>query len=101
MYRCLSARHAFAVHLRCSHSLRSLTICAFCLCRDDDEDTPDRSHKPVPEWAKPTAVLQALKAQRHIDPDSIFGKARRDTCDLTDMFTGRRPWLMRPRSSRL
>jgi hypothetical protein len=57
-------------------------------CRDDDEDTPDRSHKPVPEWAKPTAVLQALKAQRHIDPDNIFGKAHGDTCDLQDMFKG-------------
>jgi hypothetical protein len=60
-----------------------------CSPRDDDEDTPDRSHKPVPEWAKPAAVLQALKAQRHIDPDSIFGKERPNTCDLTDMFKGR------------
>lgn len=57
--------------------------------RDDDEDTPDRSHKPVPEWAKPAAVLQALKAQRHIDPESVFGKERPNTCDLTDMFKGR------------
>jgi hypothetical protein len=43
----------------------------------------------VPEWAKPAAVLQALKAQQHIDPDRIFAKSsKQDTCDLTDMFKG-------------
>jgi hypothetical protein len=56
-------------------------------CRDDDELTPDRSHKPIPGWARPQAVLDAIKAQRHKDPDAIFG-ATRNTCDLTDMFKG-------------
>jgi len=79
-----------------------LSAAAFCsedvvapahICRprrDDDTETPDRSHKPVPDWAKPAAVLQALKAQRHVDPDTIFGAARRDTCDLAEMFKGER-----------
>lgn len=62
--------------------------CIVTVPRDDDEDTPDRSHKPVPEWAKPTAVLQALKAQRHVDPDGIFGNTREETCDLAEMFKG-------------
>eukprot|EP00878_Enallax_costatus_P042706 GHUV01050153.1.p1 GENE.GHUV01050153.1~~GHUV01050153.1.p1 ORF type:complete len:104 (+),score=9.50 GHUV01050153.1:163-474(+) len=56
--------------------------------RDDDVDTPDRSHKPVPEWARSHKLYEALKSQQHTDPDSIFG-ARQTTCDLADMFAGR------------
>jgi hypothetical protein len=60
-----------------------------CPCRDDDAETPDRSHKPIPEWARSQVLYEALKAQQATDPDSIFG-ARQTTCDLGDMFAGGR-----------
>ncbi|WIA43260.1 hypothetical protein OEZ86_009763 [Tetradesmus obliquus] len=53
--------------------------------RDDDAETPDRSHKPIPEWARTQVLFEALKQQQATDPDSIFG-ARQTTCDLGDMF---------------
>eukprot|EP00775_Hariotina_reticulata_P010316 gene10316-10474_t len=53
--------------------------------RDDDEDTPDRSHKPIPDWARSQALFEAVKAQQHKDPDTIFGQ-RQTTCDLGELF---------------
>lgn len=72
----------------CSPSVRS-NPAIFCdpACRDDDAETPDRSHKPIPEWARSQVLFEALKQQQATDPDSIFG-ARQTTCDLGDMFAG-------------
>jgi hypothetical protein len=66
-------------------------------CRDDDAETPDRSHKPIPEWARSQVLYEALRAQQATDPDSIFG-ARQTTCDLGDMFAG--GWLRVLRNGR-
>lgn len=66
--------------------IRATRMAVYCH-RDDDVETPDRSHKPIPDWARSHKLYEALKAQQHTDPDTIFG-ARQTTCDLADMFAG-------------
>lgn len=54
---------------------------------DDDEATPDRSGKPIPDWARSHNLGECLRRQQHVDPDKIFG-ARGATCPLDDVFKG-------------
>lgn len=68
------------------------TTCRAAGCRDDDVETPDRSHKPIPDWARSHKLFEALQAQQHTDPDTIFG-ARQNTCDLANMFAGKWQWM--------
>jgi hypothetical protein len=43
--------------------------------------------KPIPSWAKPPALLEALRAQQAVDPDKLFGDRLR-TCNLVEIFAG-------------
>ena len=55
--------------------------------RDDDEPTPDRAGKPIPDWARSHNLGDCLRRQQHMDPDKIFA-ARQTTCPLDDIFLG-------------
>jgi hypothetical protein len=55
--------------------------------RDDDEATPDRSGKPIPDWARSHNLGDCLRRQQHVDPDKVFG-AKATSCPLDDIFKG-------------
>jgi hypothetical protein len=55
--------------------------------RDDDEATPDRSGKPIPDWARSHNLGDCLRRQRHVDPDKVF-QAKQTSCPLDDIFEG-------------
>jgi hypothetical protein len=66
-----------------------LPPCRLLYCRpDDDDDTPDRSHKQVPDWARGPALRAALVAQHCMDPELVFGVLKNASCDLVEMFKG-------------
>ena len=54
---------------------------------DDDETTPERGHKVIPAWARSQNLIEELKRQQGVDPDTIFG-GRSSTCDLVEIFRG-------------
>lgn len=60
--------------------------------RDDDAATPDRSGKPIPEWARSHKLGEVLAAQQFTDPDQIF-TSKQNSCPLDKMFAGVGAWL--------
>lgn len=57
---------------------------------DDDGVESGRVRKPMPTWAAQDKVLQAVKAQAAINPDTIFGHYP-STIDLVKVFAGMPP----------
>ena len=62
-------------------------------CRDDDDESPDRVGKVVPEWAQSHNLMRQLQEQRPQDPDKIFG-AKQTSCDLDVLFDGVGEWQL-------
>ncbi|KXZ47292.1 hypothetical protein GPECTOR_36g19 [Gonium pectorale] len=57
---------------------------------DDEDDSPHRARKPLPEWAAPAKVLEALRAQHTINADAIFGACPK-TIDIIKVFSDMPP----------
>ncbi len=50
-------------------------------------ETPERSGKPIPDWARGARLMDALRRQQFMDPDKVFS-ARRTDCPLEEVFHG-------------
>ena len=58
----------------------------------DDDYTPRPNKKPVPEWAQPARLLEALRSQQGVDPDKLFD-TKIKTCSLAEVFADMPPAL--------
>lgn len=52
--------------------------------------SPRGPRKPIPEWAQPARLMEALRKQQLVDPDTLFD-TKLKTCSLNDVFAGMPP----------